>query len=88
MSDECSIKECEEGASNVYCPNRFTFHEMCNIGMALHIAPEVLESFKETANYDELDHNGKNMFDNAEKIIQEMNDLEEKVSCLLRMATK
>ena len=81
---DCSISECEKGSSVVYCPNRFTFNEMLNVKMALHMAPGMIEDFMESVeDYKSLNKEGKAMYDNGEKLIKEMTKLEKKVDGLL-----
>jgi len=82
----CNVKDCESGSQNVYCPNRFTFDEMFNIKMALHLAPGMIEDFMESADYKTLKKQEKIMFDNGLRLINEMEKLEEKVDDLLEIA--
>jgi hypothetical protein len=86
MSD-CSIKECESGGNKVYCPNRFTFDEMCSLKMALHLAPGCLEDFMDsvdsTNGYNSLDNGGKVMYDQGKSTINKFEELEKKVNSLL-----
>lgn len=79
----CSIKDCENGSDIVYCPNRFTFDEMCNIKMALTLAPGIISEFIRTADYKTLKKEEKIMFKEGSRILKEMNKLEIKVDSLL-----
>lgn len=85
---DCSIKECESGGNIVYCPNRFTFDEMCSIKMALHLAPNYIKDFMESVkdNYNSLEQNPKLLYDNGEKLANKMEELEKKVNDLINNA--
>lgn len=79
----CNINDCENGAEIVYCPNRFTFEEMCNIKMALMLAPGIISEFIETSEYKTLCESEKVMFKEGPRIAKEMSKLEIKVDMLL-----
>ncbi|OVY48498.1 hypothetical protein [Clostridium autoethanogenum] len=80
----CNVKECEEGSNVIYCPNRFTFDEMCNIKMSLCLAPQVIKGFIESVeDYESLSKEEKAMFDNGKSLIKQMGKLEKKVNRLV-----
>lgn len=83
----CNIRDCESGASFVYCPNRFTFEEMADINLALYLVPETIENFIESVkDPNELPKDARYIYDNGKKIIKAMDKLEKKVTRLLKNA--
>lgn len=88
MSDCTNIKDCEKHADKVYCPNRFTFEEMCNIKMALHLAPGYIEDFMESSkdSYESLEQSQKVFYNKGEELMAKMEELESKVNNLISMA--
>jgi len=82
----CSIKECENGSSKIYCPNRFTFSEMVTIGRALSIAPMLLSLYidnKDNFNYSLPKDIEKAMLKENDKNIEDMMEVMHKVKGLI-----